>query len=246
MIGLGGAEFRLPVLIGSFKMPTLEAVIFNKAMSLTVVAVALIFRTKSIAVDQLLAHLDIVINLLAGSLIGAWWAAGRAIKMSRIWLDRIILILLVILSFVMLSEAWMPLHDNSAGLFQPGVATIIAGLLLVSLSGMLQLCWVLQGRAPYTNHRYPFGADIKLAGSLSLMISLPTMIVGFSRYTNADAFQILRKEKKLFVWMVIGSVIGAAIGGLMLGMFPVRVLMTLLGVVLLISAIKTFKHTRQR
>src|SRR5699024_1969252 len=91
-----------------------------------------------------------------------------------------------------------------------------------------------------------FGADIKLAGSLSLMISLPTMIVGFSRYTNADAFQILRKEKKLFVWMVIGSVIGAAIGGLMLGMFPVRVLMTLLGAVLLISAIKTFKHTRQR
>ncbi|ECU3988653.1 sulfite exporter TauE/SafE family protein, partial [Salmonella enterica subsp. enterica serovar Infantis] len=52
--------------------------------------------------------------------------------------------------------------------------------------------------------------------------------------------------KKLFVWMVIGSVIGAAIGGLMLGMFPVRVLMTLLGAVLLISAIKTFKHTRQR
>ncbi|EBL1370437.1 sulfite exporter TauE/SafE family protein, partial [Salmonella enterica] len=50
----------------------------------------------------------------------------------------------------------------------------------------------------------------------------------------------------LFVWMVIGSVIGAAIGGLMLGMFPVRVLMTLLGAVLLISAIKTFKHTRQR
>ena len=27
LIGLGGAEFRLPVLIGSFKIPTLEAVI---------------------------------------------------------------------------------------------------------------------------------------------------------------------------------------------------------------------------
>ncbi|HBA4829139.1 TPA: TSUP family transporter, partial [Escherichia coli] len=84
LIGLGGAEFRLPVLIGSFKIPSLEAVIFNKAMSLAVVAIALIFRTKSISFDQLVAHLDIVINLLAGSLIGAWWAAGRAIKMSRI------------------------------------------------------------------------------------------------------------------------------------------------------------------
>lgn len=89
-----------------------------------------------------------------------------------------------------------------------------------------------------------FGADIKLAGSLSLMISLPTMIVGFSRYINADAFLILKQERTLFVWMVIGSVIGAAIGGLMVGLFPLKALMTLLGVILLISAIKTFKHTR--
>ncbi|ETJ35924.1 Permease, partial [human gut metagenome] len=76
-----------------------------------------------------------------------------------------------------------------------------------------------------------FGADIKLAGSLSLMISLPTMIVGFSRYINADAFLILKQERTLFVWMVIGSVIGAAIGGLMVGLFPLKALMTLLGVI---------------
>jgi uncharacterized membrane protein YfcA len=34
MIGLGGAEFRLPLLIGAFGFPALEAVILNKAMSL--------------------------------------------------------------------------------------------------------------------------------------------------------------------------------------------------------------------
>ena len=44
LIGLGGAEFRLPVLIGLFKLGTLEAVILNKAMSLVVVAAALLFR----------------------------------------------------------------------------------------------------------------------------------------------------------------------------------------------------------
>ncbi|MGM0517980.1 MAG: sulfite exporter TauE/SafE family protein, partial [Pseudomonadota bacterium] len=37
LIGLGGAEFRLPVLKGIFHLETLEAVIFNKAMSLIVV-----------------------------------------------------------------------------------------------------------------------------------------------------------------------------------------------------------------
>lgn len=246
LIGLGGAEFRLPVLIGGFKIPTLEAVIFNKAMSLAVVAIALVFRTKSISLDQLIAHLDIVINLLAGSLIGAWWAAGRAIKMSRIWLDRIILILLVLLSFVMLSEAWMPLHSISGGLFQPSIATIFAGVISGFFIGIVAaLLGVAGGELLIPTIVILFGADIKLAGSLSLMISLPTMVVGFSRYTNADAFQVLRRERSLFVWMLTGSVIGAATGGLMLGLFPVNALMTLLGVILIISAIKTFQHTQK-
>ncbi len=33
LIGLAGAEFRLPVLIGAFRFAALEAVILNKAMS---------------------------------------------------------------------------------------------------------------------------------------------------------------------------------------------------------------------
>ena len=31
LIGLGGAEFRLPVLVGVFRLGTLEAVILNQA-----------------------------------------------------------------------------------------------------------------------------------------------------------------------------------------------------------------------
>jgi len=38
LIGLGGAEFRLPLLISLFRFRGLEAVILNKATSLVVVA----------------------------------------------------------------------------------------------------------------------------------------------------------------------------------------------------------------
>ena len=47
LIGLGGAEFRLPLLIGAFEFAALEAVILNKTMSLVVVASALPFRAIS-------------------------------------------------------------------------------------------------------------------------------------------------------------------------------------------------------
>jgi uncharacterized membrane protein YfcA len=46
LIGLGGAEFRLPLLIALFGFVALPAVILNKAMSLVVVASALLFRAS--------------------------------------------------------------------------------------------------------------------------------------------------------------------------------------------------------
>jgi hypothetical protein len=48
LIGLGGAEFRLPLLIGAFRFAALQAVILNKAMSLVVVTSALPFRAATV------------------------------------------------------------------------------------------------------------------------------------------------------------------------------------------------------
>ena len=47
LIGLGGAEFRLPLLIGLFAFEALPAVIINKAISLVVVAASLPFRATA-------------------------------------------------------------------------------------------------------------------------------------------------------------------------------------------------------
>jgi uncharacterized membrane protein YfcA len=42
-----------------------------------------------------------------------------------------------------------------------------------------------------------FGVDIKLAGSLSLAVSLPTMIVGFTRYSRDRILQSWDKAAHL-------------------------------------------------
>ena len=68
LIGLGGAEFRLPLLIGMFGFASLEAVILNKAMSIVVVASALPFRAGTIPFNVLMDHWSVILNLLAGSL----------------------------------------------------------------------------------------------------------------------------------------------------------------------------------
>lgn len=243
LIGLGGAEFRLPVLVGMFRLATLEAVVLNKAMSLVVVSAALIFRAKAIPLDQLGDHLDVVLNLLAGSLVGAWWAAGHAMKMSRTWLNRVILILLIGLSLVMLSEAFVGMRGTGVPLFHSSILQIGTGLVSgFGIGTVAALLGVAGGELLIPTIVLLFGLDIKLAGSLSLTVSLPTMIVGFARYSQSNAFAILRQESSLFRWMAAGSILGSAIGGLLLGLVPTHALMLLLGIILLISAIKTFQH----
>lgn len=243
LIGLGGAEFRLPVLVGMFKLPTLEAVILNKAMSLVVVASAVAFRAKAIPIEQQLLHGDVALNLLAGSLLGAWWAAGHAMTLPRWLLDRIIMILLAGLALVMLSEAWFDWHGNAApffdALYLQWGAGVLAGLGIGIVAALLG---VAGGELLIPTIVLLYGLDIKLAGSLSLSVSLPTMIVGFARYRRSTAFAVLRHEQSLFRWMVAGSILGAALGGLLVGLVPTQWLMSLLGAVLLISAIKTFQH----
>ena len=67
-------------------------------------------------------------------------------------------------------------------------------------------------------------------------------IAGFARYTRSDAFLVLRHEQPLVLWMVAGSILGAAIGGLFVGWVPTNLLLTWLGVILQISAVKTFQY----
>ncbi|TCV66772.1 hypothetical protein EDE05_11379 [Neorhizobium sp. R1-B] len=56
LIGLGGAEFRLPLPIGLFRFPALEAAILNKAMSLVVVATAIPFRSGTVPLGAVAGH----------------------------------------------------------------------------------------------------------------------------------------------------------------------------------------------
>lgn len=245
LIGLGGAEFRLPVLIGAFRLPTLEAVIFNKAMSLAVVAASFLFRMKTIPIETIWANGDVVINLLLGSLVGAWFAAGHAMTMSRHGLNRVIIVLLVLLSLVMLTEALFGLGNMNAPLFANPVVLFIAGIVAGVLIGIVAaLLGVAGGELLIPTIVILFGIDIKLAGSLSLAVSLPTMIVGFFRYSQSNSFAVLKNEKQLFIWMLIGSLVGAGIGSLFLGVIPSNILLGALGIILAISAIKTAKHMK--
>ena len=103
LIGLGGAEFRLPLLIGLFGFAALQAVIMNKALSLIVVVTALPARLVAVPFDTVSGYWFVVVTLLAGSLIGAWVGATWATRMRSATLYRVLAVLLVLIAMAL---AW--------------------------------------------------------------------------------------------------------------------------------------------
>ncbi len=239
LIGLGGAEFRLPLLIGAFRFAALEAVILNKAISLVVVASALPFRAHTVPLAEIATHWHIIINLLAGSLLGAWIGAGWATRLRSETLYRVIAILLVAIAIVLLLG-----HDVTAGA-PPfgGVSQAVAGVIAGFAIGVVaSLLGVAGGELLIPTLVLLFGADIKLAGSLSLAVSLPTMIVGFTRYSRDQSFTVLGRNRRFLMVMAAGSIVGSFIGGQLLGVIPSGVLLPMLAIILILSAVKVWRH----
>ncbi|MFS2011587.1 sulfite exporter TauE/SafE family protein [Azospirillum sp. CT11-132] len=240
LIGLGGAEFRLPLLIGAFRLKALDAVILNKAMSLVVVAAALPLRAGTVPLGLVAANGAVVATLLAGSLLGAWIGAGWAMRMEAARLQRVMAALLALIAVALLFGHGL---SGGAGPLLEGPALTIAGVSAgFGIGVVASLLGVAGGELLIPTLVLLFGVDVKLAGSLSLAISLPTMLVGFSRYARDRSLTLLVRERGFVLLMAAGSLAGALIGGKLLGVVPEWVLLPGLAAILLLSAVRMWRH----
>ncbi len=90
-----------------------------------------------------------------------------------------------------------------------------------------------------------FSVDIKLAGSLSLAISIPTIIMGLVKYKNQQLLNQIRPQFTFISFLSLGSIAGALIGSRLLSYVPGSVLHLFLGVILLFSAVKLLRRKEQ-
>ncbi|MGP4103245.1 TSUP family transporter [Nonomuraea sp. KM90] len=239
MIGLGGAEFRLPLLISLFGFAALAAVIMNKAMSLIVVLTALPARLAAVPLAELAAHWTVAVNLLAGSLLGAWAGASWAVRMRTATLYKVLAALMVVMA-----AALVLTHTTSLGaLVLPGPAQALAGVAAgFGIGVVAAIMGVAGGELLIPTIVLLYSVDIKTAGSLSLAVSLPTMLVAFARYSRDGSFAVLGANLCFVAVLGAGSITGALLGGLLLGAIPDLVLIPVLAIILLISAVKMARH----
>ncbi|MFD0268631.1 TSUP family transporter [Streptomyces sp. NPDC127106] len=138
LIGLGGAEFRLPLLISLFGFVALSAVMVNKAMSLVVVLTALPARLAAVSASELAGHWPVAVNLLAGSLLGAWAGASWAVRMRASTLYKVLAALMVLMAAALLIT-----HSSTLGtLHLPLWARVPIGIVAGFGIGVVARSWV--------------------------------------------------------------------------------------------------------
>jgi uncharacterized membrane protein YfcA len=89
-------------------------------------------------------------------------------------------------------------------------------------------------------------ADIRVAGSASLIISLAIVATGVWRYHRMGALPETGGPQRIALSMNAGSLIGAALGSLAIAAAPPAFLKVMLGSVLILAAAKTIARNGGR
>jgi uncharacterized protein len=238
LIGLGGAEFRLPLLIGLFALYAHRAVRINLLVSLATLAMSAVARLGFLgSTNTYDLHLEIA-GMLAGGVVAAWIGAGMLARIPKARIMGVIAVLLLVTAGLLAAEAmwaglnWSPLAAGSP--IRP-VAALAAGLLVGAISSLLG---VAGGEFIIPILIFIFGANIQAAGTASVLISIPIVLTGVARHWLTGHYRSQSMLIYLVLPMAIGSMFGAVAGGYLAGWAPTEVLRLLLAAILAASAVK--------
>lgn len=239
-MGLGGAEFRLPLLVAVFGYALRQAIPLNLAISFVAVVIAAPSRWLLAGQAPMLTAVPVAVAMMAGGMIGAAVGSRWLARVSDARLHAAVRVLLIAIGALLIVESagsWV-----STGLpLGRGALAIVATCGGVGIGAVSTLLGVAGGELIIPTLMLAFGVPIKAAGTMSLLISIPTMLVGLARHRARGAFQDVRAAGRVVLPMAAGTVVGSAVGGLLVTYAPAGAVKLLLGCVLIGSALRVFK-----
>ncbi len=246
LIGLGGAEYRLPVLKGPMHYSAKQAVPVNLAVSIITLAAALVTRAGAFPLLSFDSLLPILLPMITGSVTAAFFGASLVKRLSERKLEQVILIFLVAIGIALIVEGFSP--SQGTGLIPAETAVLgSTGFLFGLAVGMVSsVLGVAGGELIIPTLIFAYGIDVKVAGTASLIVSIPTVAMGLARFAKQGSFGERVVFRETITPMGVGSVLGAVAGGLLVGLASPQLLKVLLGVILIVSAMRIFGGTRRR
>lgn len=234
LIGVGGGEFRIPILLYVLGLPVITAVAVNLLIGFLTVTVSFLRRFQLRLLNEHSLNIALVMSL--GSILGSYLGAAATDKIPEKPLKKLLAIFLVIIGLKIGLEPFIHfplLIQFSFNMWVEIALAALVGIVIGVISGALG---VAGGEFRIPALIYLFSFDIVVAGTTSLLVSIPTVAMGFTKHhrmghTNQTATVIA-------VIMGIGSILGALIGASYAGVVEEDILKVLLGAILILATVR--------
>jgi uncharacterized membrane protein YfcA len=235
LIGVGGGEFRIPILLYVLGLSVITAVAVNLLVGLLTVAVSFLRRFQLGLLNEHAVNIALVMSL--GSIIGAYIGALLTGKIPEKPLKKILAIFLVIVGLKIGLEPFIHtsplLFHFTLDALQEAALAILVGLIIGVISGTLG---VAGGEFRIPALIYLFSFDIIIAGTASLLISIPTVAMGFVKHHQMGHTN--RNATIVAIIMGVGSILGALVGATYAAVIAKDILKMLLGTILILATVR--------
>jgi uncharacterized membrane protein YfcA len=170
------------------------------------------------------------------SIVGAYVGSVLTGRISEKSLKKALAILLVTVGFKIGLEPFtgdFAMLNVELGPLEEIILATLAGLAIGVVCGLLG---VAGGEYRIPVLIYVFSLDIVEAGTASLLVSIPTVASGFLKHQTMGHMN--RETTTIAVVMGLGSILGALIGASYVGTVEKDPLKILLGVILVLAAVR--------
>ena len=233
LVGVGGGEFRMPVLVRIVKFPLRTAAGVNLVVGLATVTVSLWRRwaQRTVLWDEINIAVVMIAASLMGSVIGSLLRKRLRVPVLRTTVS----IYLVIVGAWMVYEAITHTDygfSGPSGVWRVVLAFIIAFVIAV-VSGVFG---VAGGEMRIPALMYLFGIPIKAAGTLSLLVSIPT--VAGAAVTDRRIGHLPNKVLAPALILAVASIVGVLVGASFVATISQQATKGVLGVILILATVR--------
>jgi len=239
LIGVGGGEFRIPILIYALKLPLLTMIPVNLLVGLLTVSVSFARRFQLGLWNS--DYLDISITMSIASIIGAYFGATLTEKIPRKPIKMLLAIILIAVGLKIMFEPLLQLPATlslTLGFFEEFSLALFSGFIIGIISGMFG---VAGGEFRIPILIYVFGLNVTSAGTVSLFVSIPAIASGLVKHHNMNHMN--RNAVAIAITMGLGSILGALMGATCVKNIEENLLKIVLGAILVLATIRMIiKH----
>src|SRR5260370_21020614 len=160
---------------------------FEKKLSGGTLAFAIITRSHTVSITAIGPYLPEVLGLAAGGIGSAAYGARLVTALSMNRLVQLIAGLLAAIGCLLLVEALSPLHHAELLPDSPAIHAAVGAAFGIGIGLVSSVLGVAGGELLIPTLIFVFGADIRTAGSASILISLGVVAIGLWRYWRIGA-----------------------------------------------------------